>query len=1407
MTARTPLAPSTTARKASMRTDTTRPNRVLGTGLAALLAAASCTLATAGVAHADTAPLNPGVPATVSADALPTVQVDGVVWSQAVVGNTVYVGGKFTTARPAGSAAGVNTTPRNNLLAYDIRTGALITSFAPNLNGQVLGVTASPDGSRLYVAGEFTVADGAARYRIAAYDTATGKLVTSFAPTLDFRARTVVATGNTVYVGGAFNSANGQKRPRLAAFAASNGALLSWAPTADAQVSAMVMAPDQSKLIVGGQFASLSGTQALGLGAIDPVSGATVPWAANQTVQDSGTSASITSLSADGNQVYGTGYVFGPGGNLEGTFAADAASGKINWVEDCHGDTYSAFAAAGVVYTASHAHYCGNVGGFGETNPRTHHHALAFTTAATGTLTNDTQGYFNWGGTAAPSMLDWFPDLTTGAVTGQNQAAWNVTGNGQYVVMGGEFPSVNGTGQQGLVRFAVRSTAPNLQGPLLKGASFVPSVPSFEAGAVRVSWPANWDRDNEQLVYKVLRDGGTTPVFTTTANSTFWNRPLLGFVDRGLVPGSVHRYRVTATDPLGNTAIGDWVSTTVSAGTPAGAYAGDVVADGASSYWRLGEPSGTASYDHAGFQDLTLDASVVRGEAGAIAGDTDGASRFAGTTGATPTRIAGPNTFSVEAWFKTDTTTGGKLFGFGDSQTGNSNHYDRHVYMDNDGHLVFGAFDGGTRTARSAAAYNDNSWHHVVATMGPDGMALYVDAKRVGRTATTAGEPFAGFWRIGGDNLGGWPYQPASNTFTGVLDDVAVYPTALTVAQVQKHFTDSGRTVTTGVRPADAYGAAVYDAGPDSYWRLDETAGTTAADATTNGAAGQYAGGATPGAAGVLPGTGSAVTLDGVDGVVNGTAYVDNPTAYTEELWFKTTTTRGGKLIGFGSSQSGRSGSYDRHVYMLDDGRLRFGTWTGQVNLADTTASYNDGQWHHLVATQGADGMKLYVDATLAASNGQTAAQAYGGYFRLGGDTTWGGASSDYFQGTLDEAAVYSRPLTAAEVVAHYRAGGGKLPNALPTASFTSTAANLTASFDASASTDPDGTVAAYAWDFGDGATGTGRTATHAFAAAGSYPVTLTVTDDAGGTATTSQTVTVTRPANVAPTAGFTATATGLSVAVDGSTSSDPDGTVAAYSWNYGDGTPAGTGATATHTYAAAGTYVVTLQVTDDQGATAVTARSVTVVVPPYAADSFTRTAAGGFGTADTGGAWTVTGGTSNFSVSGSTGRIRVPSAGMGPAATLASVSATDVDVRTSVSLDAAATGGGTYVSLLGRKVGTSDYRLKVRYQATGAVVVTLGRVVSGTETTLASTTLAGVVAKPGDVLQLRLQVTGTGTTALAGKVWVQGTAEPAAWLLSATDTTAALQTAGSVGVLAYLSSTSTAAVTASFDDLLAVRP
>ncbi|MHA7264220.1 PKD domain-containing protein, partial [Arthrobacter sp. TMN-37] len=547
-----------------------------------LAVAAACAFAvaatiTAGpIASADTAPdpASAANPPTVSADPLPTVQVDGVVWQQVIVGNTVYAAGNFTTARPAGAAPGASTVTRNHILAYDLTTGALIQSFAPSLNAQARSIAASPDGSRIYVGGAFTTVNGAPASRIAALDPATGAMINSFKPTPNSRVDAIVATADAVYFGGWFSAVGSTPRPRLAAVDAGTGALRIWNPkAAGGDVWAMVISPDRTQIVVGGSFTTLNGSSnpGYGLAAVDTTAGALTPWAVNGLIRNGGLNAAITGLSTDGTNVYGTGYVFGSGGNFEGMFSANWAGGTLKWLEDCHGDTYSVAPIGEVIYTVGHAHYCGNIGGFPESNPRDWQRGISFSRSATGTVKRNSEGnYFNFEGKPAPSLLTWFPRLTAGTFTGQGQAAWSVTGNSKYVVLGGEFPRVNGKAQQGLVRFAVRDSAPNKSGPIVTGTATNPTLASTAPGKVTVKWTSNWDYDNQKLTYKVIRDGQTaTPVHEVPQLSTFWQRPVLTFEDSGLAPSSTHTYQVVAADPFGNEVRSAAVSVTVMAGAAA----------------------------------------------------------------------------------------------------------------------------------------------------------------------------------------------------------------------------------------------------------------------------------------------------------------------------------------------------------------------------------------------------------------------------------------------------------------------------------------------------------------------------------------------------------------------------------------------------------------------------------------------------------------------------------------------------------------------------------------------------------------------------------------------------------------------------------------------------------------------
>ena len=155
----------------------------------------------------------------------------------------------------------------------------------------------------------------------------------------------------------------------------------------------------------------------------------------------------------------------------------------------------------------------------------------------------------------------------------------------------------------------------------------------------------------------------------------------------------------------------------------------------------------------------------------------------------------------------------------------------------------------------------------------------------------------------------------------------------------------------------------------------------------------------------------------------------------------------------------------------------------------------------------------------------------------------------------------------------------------------------VTLPFDGSGSTDSDGTIVSYDWDFGDGNTDTGMSTTHAYSTADTYTVTLTVTDDDGATDSDTAIVTVSEPSNQPPVAnaGSDQTAeTGVTLPFDGSGSTDSDGTIVSYDWDFGDGNT-DTGMSTTHAYSTADTYTVTLTVTDDDGATDTDTATVTV--------------------------------------------------------------------------------------------------------------------------------------------------------------------------------------------------------------------
>jgi Concanavalin A-like lectin/glucanases superfamily len=768
--------------------------------LPAVPASAAAAAAAASTAREAPASLPVGAAdGNVSSNALSTWETDGTVWSLAYANGVVYVGGQFSHALPPGTPAGTTTgeVRRTYLAAFNSTTGALITSFAPTITGSsssngVYALAVSPDGHTLYVGGVFNHVNGVYRDNLAAFNISGGTpMLTGWAPSAYGKVNSIAPSPGRpeIYIGGAFNelgtSPNIVSRVYVGAVDTS-GNVQPWAPALNNPVTSVAVAPDGSQVVVVGYFTTINGVTEPGGGAVDPTAGTTTePWGANIVPHTSGCSVAIKDIIVSGSTAYlaaeGTG-----GGCFDGDYAVrlDLSHGDpLLWQNDCLGATQSLVIINGYLFKGSHAHDCAFApGGFPQVN-------------------NNSGGWVTWH-LLDQSLTDgtlghWTPN--TGSPSGGLGPRVMAT-DGHRLFLGGDFTTVNGKPQEGFAIFPARPDSVYPSKP-----TRAPTVTSTSAGVDSVSFPAVSSHDVGTLSYRIYRDGGSTPIATLTATSWPWALPVLHYQDSGLAPGSTHTYTYAATDGThlsGRSPVS--ASVTVASTIPPRSYQQTALADKPTFFWPLNDSGSTAAdaTGH-GFSGI-YEPGTTQGAAGPFTGST--ATTFNGSSGLVTAqkRVTGPQTFSIEGWFKTATDTGGKLIGLGNSQLGMSSNYDRHIYMMNDGQLVFGVYGNGVHTIETPNVYNDGRWHYVVATYnatvtsGPN-MALYVDGRLIGTATSGAAQSYSGYWRVGGDNLNGWnldPWgsnsqgttQPHSYYFGGTIADVAVYPTALSAARVAAHY-------------------------------------------------------------------------------------------------------------------------------------------------------------------------------------------------------------------------------------------------------------------------------------------------------------------------------------------------------------------------------------------------------------------------------------------------------------------------------------------------------------------------------------------------------------------------------------------------------------------------------------------
>ena len=227
-------------------------------------------------------------------------------------------------------------------------------------------------------------------------------------------------------------------------------------------------------------------------------------------------------------------------------------------------------------------------------------------------------------------------------------------------------------------------------------------------------------------------------------------------------------------------------------------YADRIVADGATHQWRFNSPAGTpAEPDLAGSTNLSLANDVTLGVAGASAANTGTAATVAGTNlsgSSTSVPEASTGQGSIEFWFKT-AKTGGTLVAFGaaTASTPTTNVRARELYLNGAGQLSFAVRKPDSDTVKPSIAETpgslaDSKWHHVVAVQTGSALLLYIDGLEQAAAATTATlAPSNGRWWVGGRTPAKLPERLTSG-FAGQIDELSVFPTALTSAQVQQHY-------------------------------------------------------------------------------------------------------------------------------------------------------------------------------------------------------------------------------------------------------------------------------------------------------------------------------------------------------------------------------------------------------------------------------------------------------------------------------------------------------------------------------------------------------------------------------------------------------------------------------------------
>jgi hypothetical protein len=289
--------------------------------------------------------------------------------------------------------------------------------------------------------------------------------------------------------------------------------------------------------------------------------------------------------------------------------------------------------------------------------------------------------------------------------------------------------------------------------------------------------------DSATVTVKIYGDPNLAPVRTVTATrtGTAWSTSTTA------LPNGTYTVKAEQSDEAGNTGVSPGV--VFKAGN---SYQQEVLADNPRGYWRLGETAGTLAADFgSGHNTGTYTGGALLGQAGPLVGDPDKAVRFDGVNDlvdfgdpADGSLDLGTGNFAVEFWLKTSSNS--QNYSVIGKQTSGAS-WNILTTTGAAGSSTLGKLratfsDGSTtRQLYSPVRVDDNNWHHVVVSfVRATGMEMYIDGARTSQNAP-----------LTGSLSNSTPMQVGKVTgyafFNGTIDDVALYPTALTQARVSAH--------------------------------------------------------------------------------------------------------------------------------------------------------------------------------------------------------------------------------------------------------------------------------------------------------------------------------------------------------------------------------------------------------------------------------------------------------------------------------------------------------------------------------------------------------------------------------------------------------------------------------------------